>query len=182
MAGETICPTRPRWFTVTYRPRSLPACAGAYAFRQKRQRAAEKEAKGNVMTEVRYWSRKHKYFASLVLVGLMGLVFLITGKLGGYDRSAVAAFASENFPQPHQLRSHDGVLQTTLRARIAENELQDQLTDETRIIHTPTFGGTIPGPTLMVKPGDTLPINLINDLRPTPRRSGRALSPIISTR
>src|SRR4051812_32044700 len=105
------------------------------------------------MMGVRHWSRTQKYFAGVILVVLVGAVYLAIGKLGGSDHSAEAAVASAKFPQPHQRRSHDGVLQTTLDARIADNELQDQLTGEIRAVHTPTFEGTIPGPTLVAKPG-----------------------------
>jgi FtsP/CotA-like multicopper oxidase with cupredoxin domain len=72
------------------------------------------------------------------------------------------------FPEPELRRSSDGVLDTTLDARIADNQVRDQVTGETRTIHTPTFEGTIPGPTLEVRPGDTLSINLVNDLPPNP--------------
>jgi FtsP/CotA-like multicopper oxidase with cupredoxin domain len=72
------------------------------------------------------------------------------------------------FPQPPLRRSSGGVLRTTLHARIAENELVDQFTGETRVFRTPTFEGTIPGPTLVVRPGETLSINLVNDLPPNP--------------
>lgn len=116
---------------------------------------------------VRHWSRMRKYLASFILIVLVGLVFLAIGKIGGPDRSAAAA-ASSRFPQPHARRSHNGVLHTTLHARIAENELTDQVSGETRLVHTPTFEGTIPGPTLVVNPGDTLSIDLANDLPPNP--------------
>ena len=70
------------------------------------------------------------------------------------DTSSEAAF-----PQPELRRSSGGVLDTTLDARVADNQMVDQVTGETRTIHTPTFEGTIPGPTLEVRPGDTLSIN-----------------------
>jgi FtsP/CotA-like multicopper oxidase with cupredoxin domain len=72
------------------------------------------------------------------------------------------------FPQPQIRHSAHGTLRTTLHARIAANELVDQFSGETRQVHTPTFEGTIPGPTLVVKPGDTLSIKLVNDLPPNP--------------
>jgi hypothetical protein len=50
------------------------------------------------------------------------------------------------FPHPGIIRSSDGVLETVLRARVATNEVTDQLTGETRLIHTPTYAGTFPDP------------------------------------
>src|SRR5437667_9276569 len=70
------------------------------------------------------------------------------------------------FPQPEVRRSHGGVLRTTLHACISTNEMLDQNAQppETVEFHPPTFEGTIPGPTLEVKPGDELSILLVNDL------------------
>lgn len=79
------------------------------------------------------------------------------------------------FPQPQIRESFDGKLKTVLRAHIATNTVVDQLTGEARQIRTPTYAGTIPGPTLVLKPGDTLEINHINGLPPNPpdQRDGR---------
>ena len=55
-------------------------------------------------------------------------------------------------PQPEMRQSSDGVLDTVLRAHIAANEMTDQLTGEIQWVHTPTYSGTIPGPTLVLKP------------------------------
>src|SRR5690242_15421028 len=57
------------------------------------------------------------------------------------------------FPQPEIRQSKNGVLQTTLRAHIAPNQITDQLSGETRWVYTPTYAGTIPGPTLILNPG-----------------------------
>ena len=53
------------------------------------------------------------------------------------------------FPQPEVRQSQHRILETTLHARIADNQMTDQSTGETRTIHTATFEGTIPGPTLV---------------------------------
>src|ERR1700676_1489343 len=65
---------------------------------------------------------------------------------------------TSGFPEPQVRRSHKGVLRTTLRACISRNEMLDQNAQppETVEIHSPTFEGTIPGPTLSVKPGAKL--------------------------
>jgi FtsP/CotA-like multicopper oxidase with cupredoxin domain len=71
------------------------------------------------------------------------------------------------FPEPQVRRSRHGVLRTTLHACISTKEMLDQNPPppgETVKFHPPTFEGTIPGPTLEVKPGDTLSILLVNDL------------------
>src|SRR5436190_44610 len=80
----------------------------------------------------------------------------------GFDRSA--------FPQPEVRQSHRGVLRTTLHACISTKEMLDQnpVPPETVEFHPPTFEGTIPGPTLSVKPGDKLSILLVNDLPANP--------------
>jgi FtsP/CotA-like multicopper oxidase with cupredoxin domain len=73
------------------------------------------------------------------------------------------------FPQPERRKSSGGILKTTLRASIADNTLTDNFTGETRVVHALTFEGTIPGPTLVVEPGDTLSIDMPNDLPPNPQ-------------
>lgn len=72
------------------------------------------------------------------------------------------------FPQPAVHQSSSGILSLTLRTAIAPNLVTDPTTSETRSIETPTYNGTIPGPTIRVKPGDTMDMLLINDLPPNP--------------
>ena len=81
---------------------------------------------------------------------------------------------ARGFPQPQVRQSSHGVLQTTLQAAMARNLVQDPTTGETRAIDTPTYEGTIPGPTLRLKPGDTLDILLDNQLplNPAQQRMG----------
>src|SRR3954471_16336457 len=67
------------------------------------------------------------------------------------------------FPEPQVRESSDGKLKTTLHACIGRNKVVDQPSGETRVIHTTAYEGTIPGPTLVVKPGDKLVIDLINN-------------------
>jgi FtsP/CotA-like multicopper oxidase with cupredoxin domain len=76
----------------------------------------------------------------------------------------------DGFPQPEVRRSRHGVLQTTLHACISTNKMLDQNAQPPTTVefHPPTFEGTIPGPTLEVKPGDTLSILLVNDLPANP--------------
>jgi FtsP/CotA-like multicopper oxidase with cupredoxin domain len=89
-------------------------------------------------------------------------------------QSALAASAASTLPfltgcpalpvfcEPRVRRSIDGVLDTTLEARFALNCIGGTK------VWTRTFEGTIPGPTLRVKPGDTMRIRLINNLPPVP--------------
>src|SRR6266545_4780598 len=80
------------------------------------------------------------------------------------------ASSAADFPQPEIRKSSHGVLKTTLHACIGRNKVADQPSGETRVIHTTTYEGTIPGPTLVVKPGDRLTIDLINNLPPNPTK------------
>jgi FtsP/CotA-like multicopper oxidase with cupredoxin domain len=114
--------------------------------------------KGDIMLR-RHWLQA---FAVAAVFGLLAAFLTIRRGQTSPDHDG------HGFPQPEVRHSSHGTLRTTLHARIAENELVDQYTGETRVIHTPTFEGTIPGPTLVVNPGDTLSINLVNDLPPNP--------------
>jgi FtsP/CotA-like multicopper oxidase with cupredoxin domain len=83
------------------------------------------------------------------------------------------------FPLPEVRRSHDGVLRTTLHACISTKEMLDENAQPptTVKLHPPTFEGTIPGPTLEVKPGDRLSILLVNDLPFNPPNERRGAFP-----
>jgi len=72
------------------------------------------------------------------------------------------------FPQPAIRQSSGGVLNTTLHAVIGNNKLVDQFSGVQRVVNSPTFEGTIPGPTLSVQPGDTLSIDIVNQLPANP--------------
>jgi FtsP/CotA-like multicopper oxidase with cupredoxin domain len=80
----------------------------------------------------------------------------------GFDRSA--------FPQPEVRESHRRVLRTTLHACISTNEILDENAQPPEVveIHPPTFEGTVPGPTLVVKPGDKMSLMIVNDLPANP--------------
>ena len=63
-------------------------------------------------------------------------------------------------PGAETRRSRHGLLKTKLRVRYASNRIGDVP------VVTRTFDGRIPGPTLRVRPGDTLQVRLFNDLPP----------------
>jgi FtsP/CotA-like multicopper oxidase with cupredoxin domain len=64
------------------------------------------------------------------------------------------------FVEPAVRRSADGVLDTTLRMQYAYKTIGGYR------LHVRTYEGTVPGPTLRVKPGDVLRIKLVNDMPP----------------
>lgn len=66
--------------------------------------------------------------------------------------------SADAFPEPEVRSSASGFLNTTLRASTVPAIVQGQ------IVFTSVYEGTFPGPTLKVRPGDFLRIELINDL------------------
>jgi len=95
------------------------------------------------------------------VVTLLILVVLVSGSNG-------RGLPELEFPQPQVHQSSSGVLSLTLQATIARNLVRGPTTGKTRLIETPTYNGTIPGPTLRAKPGDSLEILLINDFPSNP--------------
>jgi FtsP/CotA-like multicopper oxidase with cupredoxin domain len=93
------------------------------------------------------------------------------GDRGGQECKKITSEAGSPsaFPRPEVRESSGGVLKTTLHACIATNKIVDQPTGDVRVIHTPTYEGSIPGPTLIVEPGDKLSIDLVNDLPANPK-------------
>jgi FtsP/CotA-like multicopper oxidase with cupredoxin domain len=79
--------------------------------------------------------------------------------VGGRPTAPTPAPAGEgSFPEPPVRRSAGGLLETTLEARVVRTRLAGR--DAT----TAAFEGTVPGPTLRVRPGDQLRIRLVNRL------------------
>jgi FtsP/CotA-like multicopper oxidase with cupredoxin domain len=68
----------------------------------------------------------------------------------------------EPLVEPEIRASVDGLLETTLRAQYAYRDVGGYR------LFVRTYEGTVPGPTLRMKPGDTLRLTLINDLPPNP--------------
>lgn len=69
---------------------------------------------------------------------------------------------TDGFRTPDVRVSTNGVLETTLRASYGPVDLNGQQ------YSTLNFEGSVPGPTLVVCPGDTLIVNFVNDLGDTP--------------
>jgi FtsP/CotA-like multicopper oxidase with cupredoxin domain len=76
---------------------------------------------------------------------------------------------SDGLRTPDVRTSVDGVLETTLRASYGPVELDGRQYD------TMNFEGSVPGPTLVVCPGDRLVVHFVNDLGDTPDDWLRAL-------
>jgi FtsP/CotA-like multicopper oxidase with cupredoxin domain len=64
----------------------------------------------------------------------------------------------DGFPEPPMLFSHNGVLNTTLRASVSPVKIAGH-----RLV-TMNYNGLYPAPTLVFCPGDSVTIHLINDL------------------
>ena len=112
---------------------------------------------------------------SLLLILIASASWIVAGCNGSSGGPVVIPTPVPfTFPQPEVRESSGGMLQTTLHARIADNMMVDKFSGDHRMVHTPTFEGTIPGPTLSLKPGDTLSIDMVNQLpaNPTVQRAG----------
>ena len=72
---------------------------------------------------------------------------------------------SPPFVQPEVRRSVNGLLDTTLHVRYATCQVNGQPAN------LRTYEGTFCAPTLRVKPGDTLRVNIVNELPPNPDQS-----------
>jgi len=104
---------------------------------------------------------------AFVIAAVLGLLVALVTSCGEQEQTTDQT--TPGFAQPAIRRSAQGTLRTTLHTRIAPNTLVDQFSGETRHVRTPTYDGTIPGPTLVVNPGDTLSIELVNDLPSNPK-------------
>lgn len=81
-----------------------------------------------------------------------------TGPLAGVPRVPFAE--GEPLVEPEVRASVDGVLDTTLRAQYAYRDVGGYR------LFVRTYEGKVPGPTLRMRPGETLRIKLVNDLPP----------------
>jgi len=67
-----------------------------------------------------------------------------------------------SFVEPEVRESKGGLLDTSLHARFADNEIAG------RRVHTRTFDGKLTGPTLKFRPGDVVRVLYVNELPPEP--------------
>ncbi len=77
---------------------------------------------------------------------------------GGTVKSGVTQTTATSFGEPPVRASANGTLATDLEARLAP------VTFGGHVLTTQTFEGTIPGPTLRVRPGDRVQLRLVNRL------------------
>ncbi|MBI2486698.1 MAG: multicopper oxidase domain-containing protein [Deltaproteobacteria bacterium] len=101
--------------------------------------------------------KKSRVFVLSIIIAIWVIV--------GCDRNR-----SSSFPQPEVKKSSKGVLQTTLEAKKSKNVIKYAATGENIEVETPTYEGRLTGPTLRVKPGDTIQIDLINNLPGNPEQ------------
>lgn len=120
--------------------------------------------------------RRHAHIRLVMVgVGVALLVATLSACGSGSDAGSAAARSSnscvadppreiaDRFPTPDVRRSKNGVLETTLRASYETVELGGKQ------YATMSYDGSVPGPTLVVCPGDTLIVHLKNDLGDTPK-------------
>jgi FtsP/CotA-like multicopper oxidase with cupredoxin domain len=121
------------------------------------------------------WSGSTGLATGLLSAGLVGLAIKQSRGAGesGMGMQGHAAARSGGVPrapyqkgtpliEPEIRRSVNGELRTTLQARYAYKDIGGYR------LYLRSYEGTIPGPTLRVRPGDVLRIRLINDLPPNP--------------
>ncbi len=79
-----------------------------------------------------------------------------------------------SFPQPEERIASGNALNTTLEVKMNTANITDLSTGAVTTINTSTYENMIPGPTLTLKPGDTLSFDLINNMpaNPTGQRLG----------
>ncbi|MEI2817248.1 MAG: multicopper oxidase family protein [Microthrixaceae bacterium] len=98
------------------------------------------------------WTRRQ-----VLLAGSAGAALALNACSGSAEKTPVVRPGAP-FAQPEVLSSSDGRLEVTLTARAG----MVPHGDGTRFAYT--YNGTTPGPTLRVRPGDTLVITLVNRL------------------
>jgi FtsP/CotA-like multicopper oxidase with cupredoxin domain len=92
-------------------------------------------------------------------VGAAGMVAGAAGLVGCRpSRSAPGGGAGAELIEPKVLASSGGLLEVGLRAALGPVRLAD------RSARTASYNGAVPGPTLQLRPGDRLRLQLANDL------------------
>ncbi|MDF3016064.1 MAG: mco 1 [Thermomicrobiales bacterium] len=89
-------------------------------------------------------------------LALLGIVLCLVASIDLLLPAAAAGQA--DFPEPTELRAVDGVLRATLTAEEQEIEIAGQS------ILARVFNGTFVGPTLRVRPGERIELELVNRL------------------
>ena len=98
---------------------------------------------------------------SVLTMGVLGLVSTAVGGTGLWrelNPSLLDPAAGESFAEPEVRRSQDGRLQVRLEAALGTHDIAG------RQAQTMGYNGGVPGPTLRLRPGDTLRLDLVNRL------------------
>jgi FtsP/CotA-like multicopper oxidase with cupredoxin domain len=96
-----------------------------------------------------------------LMLGGAGLLSTTVGGVGlwrTYSSLPLDVVSHQAFREPEQLRSRDGLLEVRLEAASGSHVVAG------RKVTTLAYNGGLPGPTLRVKPGDTIRILLVNSL------------------
>jgi len=102
----------------------------------------------------------------------VGAALLLGGKATAQEKpSLLAAIGTPEpdtvaFVEPEVRESKDGLLDTSLHVRFADNEIAG------RPIRSRTFEGKLTGPTLKFRPGDAVRVHYVNELPPEPGGTG----------
>lgn len=80
------------------------------------------------------------------------------------------SYAEHPFSNPETIASENGLLETTLDVKYGDNQIAGCN------VHLRSYNGRLVGPTLRVKPGDTIRIKLINDLPPQESPHGEKIA------
>ncbi len=91
-------------------------------------------------------------------LGLAGTAVGAAGLWRELNPSALDAATGESFAEPEVLRSQGGRLEVRLEAAMGAHEVAG------RRARTLGYNGGVPGPTLRLRPGDTLRVDLVNRL------------------
>jgi FtsP/CotA-like multicopper oxidase with cupredoxin domain len=98
---------------------------------------------------------------SILTMGGLGLLSTVIGGTGLWRELNVSGLdpaTDRPLAEPEVRRSHAGRLEVRLEAALGEHDIAG------RQAHTLGYSGGVPGPTLQLRPGDTLRIDLVNHL------------------
>ncbi len=97
-------------------------------------------------------------------------IFLLIGVISFWSIGGCSSSNNngDDFPQPREINSKNGVLRTVLETLLATNFIENSETGELDQVNTPTYNEDLIGPTLRIKPGDSIQIDLINNFPENP--------------
>ncbi|MEM7009345.1 MAG: multicopper oxidase family protein [Thermodesulfobacteriota bacterium] len=105
---------------------------------------------------------KKLQIAFVILFGICLIAFMNISGCNSNDSQG------DIFPEPEVRKSQNGTLSTIIETLISVNFVENITTGEMDTVETATYEGGLIGPTLSVKPGDTIEFDLINNLPANP--------------